>query len=534
MKRNLNSSKSSRAVFYLFLLVISLNSVMAASPQFVNINHNENFTAIEDQNFTMFVYGNDSDGDYPLNFTDDSHDETIGFYAFNMSNYNSTTALINFTPENDDVGHYSFHLILEDTNISDGPTTITIHFNVTNTNDAPIIINQTPYNLTNTTVKEEWWLNLSVNVSDDDMPYGDVLNYTWYLDGVINTSALNYTNDTAVYHPRYLDAGMHNITVVVMDSENASDKITWVVNVTNVNRNPVFNKTIENITWSEDINLTNNFTLDDHFYDNDTDDTLTFGVQGNNQIYITIDPASHNVSFYPPSNFFGSETVRFYLYDGYNTTYSNYVVLNVTNVNDAPVVDSIDNKVHVIGFPFVLQVSANDADNDPLLYYDNTTLFEINRTTGLINFTPNSSQMGIYPINISVSDGTVNSSTSFILRITNNTDPILDSIQNWTIKANRQFNLFVDATDNENNTLDFSDDTGLFNIIDYDYNTGLISFTPTTNQTGTHNINISVFDGFDGYDWQIVVFNITNNTPPYILPIPSPQNATEDILLLIR
>jgi hypothetical protein len=51
--------------------------------------------------------------------------------------------------------------------------------------------------------------------------------------------------------------------------------------------------------------------------------------------------------------------------------------------------------------------AAGECDGDRITYSDDTGLFDINGTTGLIEFTPGSDQVGTYFVNITVSDGVI-------------------------------------------------------------------------------------------------------------------------------
>ena len=65
--------------------------------------------------------------------------------------------------------------------------------------------------------------------------------------------------------------------------------------------------------------------------------------------------------------------------------------------------------------------AGGDIDQN-LTFYDNTTLFEINRTNGIINFTPAAADVGIHHVNITATDNSTCSnnrnSTDFMLNIT--------------------------------------------------------------------------------------------------------------------
>tara|TARA_Y100000310_G_C20653308_1_gene800664 strand:- start:83 stop:1717 length:1635 start_codon:yes stop_codon:yes gene_type:complete len=85
---------------------------------------------------------------------------------------------------------------------------------------------------------------------------------------------------------------------------------------------------------------------------------------------------------------------------GFNVTY------NVSN--SAPVLDSIGDKTLTEDVNFYLDVDATDVDEDTLTFSDDTDLFDIDASTGVINFTPDDSEN--YTINITVSDGVLEDS----------------------------------------------------------------------------------------------------------------------------
>ena len=118
-----------------FVLLSSLAS--AAKPLFVNVTYNQTFNAIQDEQFFMYAIASDSDNNYPLNFSDTAGSEEVQFYVFKMTNHNDTSAKINFTPTNDDVGQYSFFIFVEDT--AEEAEFVKVNFNVSNVNDPPNI-----------------------------------------------------------------------------------------------------------------------------------------------------------------------------------------------------------------------------------------------------------------------------------------------------------------------------------------------------------------------------------------------------------
>ena len=90
---------------------------------------------------------------------------------------------------------------------------------------------------------------------------------------------------------------------------------------------------------------------------------------------------------------------------------------STTSENQAPVVQPIGYKIAFVGREFNLKVNATDPDGDPLTYSDNTNLFDIDPSTGLISFTPKESDVGLYKIKIAASDGNLEDTSILTLRI---------------------------------------------------------------------------------------------------------------------
>ncbi|MCH8003666.1 MAG: hypothetical protein IH934_03455 [Nanoarchaeota archaeon] len=74
--------------------------------------------------------------------------------------------------------------------------------------------------------------------------------------------------------------------------------------------------------------------------------------------------------------------------------------------NPAPV-DLICATTATVGTLYNCDLNETDKDNDTLIFADNATIFDINATTGVISFTPNSSQVGKHVINISATDDSI-------------------------------------------------------------------------------------------------------------------------------
>jgi hypothetical protein len=510
-----------RVSVILFVLLVALK-LAGAAPYFDPDPDGTTFNATQGVLFTYDVNATDPNND-TLNFTDDT----------DLFDIDILTGLINFTPTNDDVGNYtgSNNIALIVKNSTGGADVAFVNFIIYNVNDLPNITSYYPTTLfINTTENVSGGIYFNYSAEDPDIIHGDSLNATWYIDGIF----WNSSNTSFVYYPGFCDAGVHNISVIVSDNDNASTSMNWTVNVSNVNRPPALNGTIQNVTWVEDNNLTDNLTLSIYFYDLDyrecggEEENISYSVTGNTNITIVINQTTSNVSFYPDRDFFGEENVIFTANDSYSTTNSNTVTLNVTPVNDPPVLSFIENQVATKGIPFYLQITAIDVDGDYLSFSDNSTFFNVTNidgNTGEINFTPSEDDIGVHYVNISVNDSTVYDYQIVVFTIGNNTPPSLTPIGDQTAIEGVAYNLYVYASDIDLDNLTFDDNSTVFDIQTINSSgvnaTGLISFTPTESDVGNYSVTIKVNDTRGAEDYEIIDFNISGvNNPPELDAIP--------------
>lgn len=91
-------------------------------------------------------------------------------------------------------------------------------------------------------------------------------------------------------------------------------------------------------------------------------------------------------------------------------------------INHEPIVNYSCSSNAYAGTKYTCNMDAGGDIDQNLTFYDNTTLFEINHTNGIINFTPIAADIGFYHINITATDNSTCSnnrnSTDFILNIT--------------------------------------------------------------------------------------------------------------------
>ena len=102
----------------------------------------------------------------------------------------------------------------------------------------------------------------------------------------------------------------------------------------------------------------------------------------------------------------GSYSVTFTVSDGNGGSAFGAVMITVTNVNQAPVLDSIGSKTVTINYVLTFTLTATDADGDTLTY-SATNLpsgASLNASTGVFSWSPVDSQIGSYAVTFNVSD----------------------------------------------------------------------------------------------------------------------------------
>jgi hypothetical protein len=179
-------------------------------------------------------------------------------------------------------------------------------------------------------------------------------------------------------------------------------------------------------------------------------------------------------------------------------------------LDNEPAILPIPDQVAGVGRLYVYDVNTNIANDSNVTFYDDTYLFNISNSTGLISFIPSEDETGTYNISISVFSRCGVYKDTEVMRLAierTNHPPVLDPIPDIVINQSDLLIYDVNATDPDNDTLFFGDDSTMFQI---NSNTGVIYFTPTQQDVGKHSVMIWVIDGYGGVDWQSVNFEIVD------------------------
>ena len=225
---------------------------------------------------------------------------------------------------------------------------------------------------------------------------------------------------------------------------------------------------------------------------------------------------------------------------------------NITATNDAPTVNPF---VLPKGSKFInyyFEITSADEENDPLTYYDNTSLFNIitigNR--GIINFTPTQVQTGIHSINLTVCDQSSLPNTpkcifplvrcnsvQSVLNISDNNPPTITKLPNLTAIQDRPYTPYFDyinGSDIDGDSINFYSDSTIFLVNEttgqiYQINlsdNSIINFTPRNADTGNYSIKFWIQDSKGAINFTTVNFDVIdiNEAPNITMYLPSNLN----------
>jgi hypothetical protein len=525
---------------------------------------------------------------YDINATDPDND-TLTYRRSPTASFctvtNENTGAVTCAPNSSHLGHVGYNETMGQMNITfwaDDPDTINplasghvVLFNITPVNDAPSF---NP-SLTNQSVNETQIFNYALNGTDEEnnIPFNFSISISPALDLRINitsnTSAvIMYGNNETLPST---SANNYTVNITISDNQGANSVSGFILRVKDTNMNPVLDF-IPNQTGSQG----QPFLLYVNATDPDVSDTLNFTLSlsqscaiSNPWTIITLNNSSQNgTAMINVSNLTNNHVVcrnvRITVFDIGDAGAEDYqdVFLNISNTNDPPNVEvlsshsnntggnNISNLVAYAESTFVYWVNATDPDTltyegEVLTFSDDTGLFNINSSTGLIRFTPAQGDVGDYAITITVSDdGSPNSgphlsdAETMNLEIINNSAPVLAPIGDLSCAEHDLCFILINATDNDGDNLTFTSNyTTIFNLTSNASQnprmSAYVNYTPDQDFVGTHSIVVTVTDPRGAYDTEAILFTINNTNDAPVLQsfsFPSIIAETHPVSFYIR
>lgn len=518
------------------------------APYFVNlVNQTLNMSEL----FRYIINATDEENNIPYTFNITFLNCTVAQWStrncsnssgrelFNSSQYttNGTSKIINisFTPTKNDVGFYIINFTVTDLNNNATPynasTSVIVNFTVLNANSMPYF-RYVCNNERNAT--EDSLFNCLINATDIDEINNltFVANYTWFAFNVSGTNATtiatNITtnfNATAIVNFTVRDAQVGNwsvnVTVTDTGSPSKSNSTIFYFFIANVNDSVTLDAIPNKTAYT-----TNNYTIYVNASDDDLlipdksvyNESLTFSSNNSNvsvSVYSVIAGTNKTqavISFNPNNLGAGNHTINISVNDANNFSRdSKFFVISVVT-NNPPQWNSslITNYSLTEDTNFYLNLSGNvsDAENNLInfTFVNDTSFpsFSLNLTTGIINFTPNDTDIGFHVVTISAFDGVTSTPLAFNFTVTNiNDTPVIQSIgvaagdpspiynasgnntAGITINEDNHSRITVWAHDDDyripNNQKSYYNESVTLNVTIQGPNTRLFNFTKTNN-----------------------------------------------------
>ncbi|NEO69322.1 Ig-like domain-containing protein [Moorena sp. SIO3H5] len=347
---------------------------------------------------------------------------------------------ITYTPNDAFTGTDSFTYQINDG--TNPAVTATVNVDVTAPNESPVAVDDTATTVGNTAV------NINVLANDSD-PEGDALNLAINRQGDNGTAVVNQ-DGTITYTPNDGFTGADNFLYQIDDGSNPAVTAIVNVDVTVPNQSPV--------AADDTANTVENTAVDINVLANDVDAegdalTVTINEQGLNGT-VTVNQDS-TITYTPNNGFIGNDRFTYQVSDGINPAVTATVDLEVTRVNQSPVVTGTNNNTATTAenTPVTLNVLNNfsDPDGDPLNFAivsnpsngtaavnDNGTPNDA--TDDFIIYTPNANFTGTDSLTFEVSDGNGGTNTDTVNFTIEPTTPVTPLTQNadtsFTVNSN--------------------------------------------------------------------------------------------------
>jgi len=183
---------------------------------------------------------------------------------------------------------------------------------------------------------------------------------------------------------------------------------------------PIFIGNIPNLIWNEDQDYPNAIDLNEYFDDYEGD-ALDFDIHDtSDDRNITVYFDNGLISFISEENWFGEDWVIFKASDEEGYAISNLVNLEVTSVNDAPVLQEIEDIYAAESQLVEIEAIASDIDDSPeeLAYSINDTRFiQDEEQENVFRWQTEIEDSGVYVVQVSVSDGLLSDNKDVTINI---------------------------------------------------------------------------------------------------------------------
>jgi YD repeat-containing protein len=257
-------------------------------------------------------------------------------------------------------------------------------------------------------------------------------------------------------------------------------------------------------------------------YDDDGDPISWILVKG--PVGMSLDPSRGTLRWVPAADQVGDRLVVLQAFDGhgpYGLALPLAFTINVRAINTPPQIRSTPGTIAAVNRLYSYSVKADDVDGDSLAYSLDVgpAGMIIDRPSGLLQWVPQSSQVGPQNVSIRVEDGaggfSLQNYTLVVEGALLNLPPAITSAPRFRANANALYQYDVDAIDPEGLTPHYlltSKPAGM----QIDASTGEVRWTPAPSQLGSHIVTVAAEDPAGNGATQTFRIDVLANHAPII------------------
>ncbi len=420
----------------------------------------------------------------------------------------SSTGLVHWLPLQSDVGVHQVEIQVDDGRGLHATQDFTITVTWQVSNQGPVISSVPPESA-------RAGLAYEYDATADD-PDGDPV--IWSLDTAPVGMSINATTGTIRWTPSLAQLGSAIVVLRASDTEGGFSTQSFTITVRSGNTPP--NITSKPPTQAA-VGKLYNYAVEATDPDGDT---LTYSLD-TAPAGMGIDPATGVVQWAPTAGQVGAQQVIIDVDDGHSggVLQGYTVVVSSTAGNRPPAFTSTPVLTATVNQPYSYQAAAADPEGDALHFslINFPAGMTVNATSGLVQWTPDTTELGAKAVLLEVADSAGNVATqNFVVTALNvNHPPAITSIPVTDAVPGAAYNYDVVAVDPDNDPLTYalaSAPAGM--TID---SLGRITWSPQTSDIGSQPVVVTVDDGRGGIVNQSFTISVAADTeaPQVILTL---------------
>ena len=439
------------------------------------------------------------------------------------------TGTLTYLPDFYDAGVDSVNFFATDAGTPQQSSSVMIYITTNDINQSPVFDPIGPFS-----VAAGGLLEFTVSASDstDPVPTHHVLlsqigtlSNGSFVDNGDNTGTFTFTPDTT-------QAGLNTVSFLAVDQGVPQGSATQAVEINVVINNipPILDSIGPQVVLEgEDLTILISATDPDG-----PPPTIDTSHAPENVTFI--DNGDGTATFIYAPNFVGGtrlESVTIKASDGISVDKEVVLIQIYDAGNQVPVFDFDPSPTVVEGDSIEQMISAYDPDGgdiilalDSLTEFPNLVFFDSGNGVGVLTFTPDYTQAGIYDVNIFAYDGPIDDAGTLVETLTvtfditeaGNQPPVIADITDRSVQETNDLLVTCSATDPDGTFPTLSTSTLPANAVftDNGDGTGALNFTPDYTQAGTHPITFYASDGLETDSTSMTITVTDLNQLPFV------------------